>query len=125
MTSAGKLVYDDVKTAPAKHEDRTFEEGPCYVIVYAKASGTYPFIPAAPAVDFEFAVRFEIEEKNKVRVYAEGKHDSFPFYEAVVDGRHVIYRYDPIPHGFNGPGAGFLLPMFFETESVTIDADTR
>ena len=85
-------------------------------------SATYPFVSAAPAINYHAIWVFTVQEQGKVLISLYAEHDIFPDYEGLLDGATVY----PYTSPFEGPGL-FNLALgpgvtFFGT--WTIDADT-
>ncbi|GJQ27294.1 MAG: hypothetical protein HBSAPP02_23260 [Phycisphaerae bacterium] len=94
----------------------------CQSRVEMLGSATYPFVSAAPAINYHAIWVFTVQEQGKVLISLYAEHDIFPDYEGLLDGATVY----PYTSPFEGPGL-FNLALgpgvtFFGT--WTIDADT-
>lgn len=118
----GGWYYD--RPAPATvHGDAWLDETKCQsLLVFNGVHAAYGYHEyLSPDIDFTAVFRFKVVGSNKLKVTVFGLHDHFPNYEGIVDGK-VVYPFDTAD---NGPGLINLnWPMFFVSDSYTIDAET-
>ncbi len=83
----------------------SFSKPPCISKISFGAGAAYPYIPAAPQINYEITVTFEVVGADRVRVEVKGIHDDFPDYEAivVVGGRRDILYKRMSPHAGPSP----------------------
>jgi RHS repeat-associated protein len=63
-----------------------------YTTVKVEAAGSYPFIKAAPDIDYMFKIYFFVIKKNTIDVRIAYNHNQFPDYEVRINGK-VDYKY--------------------------------
>ncbi len=112
--------------APVKQGFANILTGTCDTRIEIRAEAEYPFPQfyapqLVPALDYSITFWFQVTEPGKVRVTVFGRHDSFPDYEAYVDGPTTKTYFAPA----SGPGLINVNGMRQRWyEQFEIDADT-
>jgi hypothetical protein len=107
MWSKEDVQRADLSTSEVEIRDYKWN-GFCMTTVTFVAAAGYPFSPKrlTPNVDYSVTFAFRVSGENQVSVRIHGQHDTFPDYEAVVDGE-AAYAYQtkwsgPLSLIFNG-----------------------
>ncbi len=75
------------KTAPTrKSVDLSNDKLKCRSEFLVVAAAAYPFTSVAPDIDYTVRITFQVIRKGVILATISGVHDSFPDYEALVDG---------------------------------------
>ena len=98
ISSQNPIIESQSRTASARQTVKIKDVDACTSKIKVKASGSYPFINIAPDINYKVTFTLKKAGGGKIEVIAEGSHNEFPAYEALVDGAN-IYEYMTLGSG--------------------------